>query len=216
MNSENSIIGGILFLTVAIVAGIMFLGGNSAPVPIEANKVENGQLVQESSHFIGKTDAKVTIVEFGDFQCPACLSAEPALKQVLADRKDNVRFVWRHYPLSNIHQNADNSARAAEAAGKQGKFWEMHDKLFETQKLWSTNTKSKDIFIGFAKDLGLNTDTFSKDFDSQSVTDVIKQDKGDGNALGVDATPTLFLNGEKYTGELTLPALTAKIDELEK
>lgn len=216
MTGENRVIGGILVLTVVILVGIMLMGGNNAPAPIEAKSVDKGELVRSDSIKLGSDEAKVKMVEFLDYQCPACKNAHPVIKQVLKDRGDSVQLIVRHFPLSSIHPHADNAARATEAANLQGKFWEMHDKLFETQKSWETATNSKDIFAVYGRDLGLNIEQFTKDYNDQKILDRISQDKGDGNALGVDSTPTLFINGQKYTGEMTVPTLTAKIDELLK
>lgn len=216
MTGETKIIGGILALTLAIIVGISVLGGKSAPPPIEGSKVEKGEAVRDDSHGLGKNDSKVTLVEFGDFQCPACGAAYPILKQVLAERGEKIRFVWRNFPIASIHSNADNAARAAEAANEQGKFWEMHDKLFANQTNWSGATKSKEVFAGFAKDLGLDAEMFSRDFEDQKIVNRIKQDLGDANALGVNSTPTFFMNGEKYSGETSVAAFEAKIDELLK
>lgn len=214
MTSEHKIVGGIVALTIAVMASILLIGGRGAPTPIEAKKVESGQTVRDDSQADGPKEAKVTLVEFGDFQCPACGAAHPVLKQVKGNRGNAIRFVWRNYPLSSIHRNADAAARAAEAAGLQGQFWPMHNKLFETQNSWSNQIKPRETFIRFAKDLGLNGERFGQDFDSQKVANRIALDKGDGNALGVDATPTIFLNGQKYTGETSAAAIEAKIDEL--
>lgn len=217
MNPETKVIGGILGLTAAIIIGIVIIGGKSAPPPITAKKVDAGQTILATSHKLGSDDAKAKLVEFGDFQCPACGAAHPVLKQLKSQFGDKVQFVFRNYPLSTIHQNADNGSRAAEAADMQGKFWEMHDKLFENQNAWSNSTKAKDIFVTYAKDLGLDAEKFAKDFDSQAVIDRIAQDKGDGDALGVDATPTFFLNGVKYNGQTTVDALSSALQaELNK
>lgn len=216
MTGENKVIGGILVLTVAIIIGIMFLGGNSAPVPIEAKLVDKGELIRSDSIKLGSDEAKVKIVEFLDYQCPACKNAHPVIKQVLQDRGGSVQFIVRNFPLSSIHTHADNAARSAEAAYVQGKFWEMHDKLFETQKSWETASNSKDIFTVYARDLNLNMDQFVKDYSDQKIVARISQDKGDGNALGVNSTPTIFIHGEKYTGQISVEAIEAKIDELLK
>lgn len=216
MTTENKVIGGIIVLTMAIIVGIVMAGGQSAPPPIESAKVDTGEAIRSTSHKLGSDDAKVKIVEFADFQCPACGQAHPILKQVLQDKGDKIQFVVRHYPLSTIHHNADNAARAAEAADLQGEFWAMHDQLFATQGEWENSLKAKDIFVTYAKNLGLNEEQFKSDFDSQTVVDRIKQDKGDGNALGVDSTPTFYINGEKYTDAVSTAAIGARIDDLLK
>lgn len=213
MNGETKVIGGIIALTVIILAGIVIFGGKTAPKATDSIKVDKGELVRDDSARVGTEGAKVTIVEFADFQCPACGSAHPVLKQIIDQNKDKMLFVHRNFPLS-IHANAEVSARAAEAAGLQGKFWEMHNMLFEHQNEWSTSLKPYDIFARYAQDLGLNVDQFKSDIDSTKVVDKIRLDKGDGEALGVNSTPTLYINGQEYNGSVNAVALQSKINEL--
>ncbi len=213
MNGETKVIGGIIALTVIILAGIIIFGGKTAPKATDAIKVDKGELVRDDSNKVGLENSKVTIVEFADFQCPACGSAHPILKQIINQYKDRIQFVHRNFPLS-IHANAEVASRAAEAAALQGKFWEMHDMLFEKQNEWSTSLKPYDIFTGYGQNIGLNVDQFKADIDSTKVIDKIRLDKGDGEALGVNSTPTLYINGEEYNGSVNLVALQSKINDL--
>jgi protein-disulfide isomerase len=196
MNSDVKIIGGVILLTVLILGGIIAFGSKSAPPPSEALKVDKGEYIRDDSSRIGSKDAKVQLVEFGDYQCPSCGAAYPVIKQAMADYNGQVALVFREFPLT-IHQNAEAGARAAEAAGIQGKYTEMHDKLFETQDRWNSSLDPQKVFAGYAKDLGLDVNKFNSDFNSSAVIDKIRQDKGDGNALGVHATPTLYINGKE-------------------
>jgi len=209
--NDTKVIAGIGLLTVAVVAGIIFFGSKGNVPDIVPATVEEGQLVRDDSESRGPKDAKVTMVEFGDFQCPACGAEHPVLQSILHDYDGRIRFVFRHYPLS-IHANAQLAARAAEAAGKQGKFWEFHDYLYEHQNDWSFQIKPQGKFEDYAKQLGLDVAKFTTDETDGKLSDKIGQDMGDGNALGVNATPTIYVNGEKMTSTEDA-VLRAKLDD---
>ena len=185
------------------IAGVVLLGGvllaiYANPQPQEAGKpVDSQSLVRDTSHKTGNADAKVTIVEFGDFQCPGCGAAHPVLKKVLAQYTDpsKVNFVFRNFPLESIHPNARLAAEAAEAAGVQGKYWEMHDMLYEQQNEWSTSDAAQDIFTNYATALGLDVDKFKVSVGQRLFKAVIDADLADGNAVQVSGTPTFFING---------------------
>ena len=112
--------------------------------------------------------------------------------------------MYRHFPLSQVHSNADTAARASEAAGNQGKFWEMHDKLFETQKTWSNQGNAEDIFAGYAEGLGLDVERFRNDIDSKEVKDRVRDDSQSGVRAGINSTPTFFINGEQIVNPRNL------------
>ncbi len=156
----------------------------------ETSGIDNGIYLPASS------SAKVTLVEFGDYQCPACGEYHPLVKQLLTEFSGKVNFVFRNFPLSQ-HANSSISAQAAEAAGLQGKFWEMHDKLYEAQNDWSVSNDAKTIFVGYATTLGLDIDKFKTDIDSSVVKDKVQSDTRDGNLININATPTFYLNGVK-------------------
>lgn len=145
----------------------------------------------------GDENASVVLIEYGDFQCPACGAYYPMIKNLENEFAGKMRFVYRHFPLKQIHKNADISARASEAAGKQGKFWEMYDKLFENQTAWSESPDAKKIFTGYAEDLGFNLDIFTEDLDSDDIKNKISNDYESGIKSKVNSTPTFFLNGER-------------------
>lgn len=152
--------------------------------------------ISESDHVRGKKDGTVTLVEFGDFQCPACGAYEPLVRQATEDNKEILKVVFKHFPLSQIHNNALPAAIAAEAAGMQGKFWEMHDMLYDKQKDWSGSLNSRDIFLSYATTLGLDTKKFLEDMGSKEVEEKILAEYKEGTALGVQGTPTFFINGK--------------------
>lgn len=145
----------------------------------------------------GNENAKAVLVEYSDFQCPACGSYYTVLKALHEEFGDSMLFVYRHFPLRQIHANAENAARATEAAGKQGKFWEMHDVIFERQKEWSDDRDAQGTFVSYAGALGLDTARFVNDFNSQEVKEKIQRDYESGFRAGVAGTPTFFLNGQK-------------------
>jgi protein-disulfide isomerase len=138
----------------------------------------------------GKTDAPVTITIFTDFECPYCIKLEPLLNQVVEKNKDNVKLVFKNFPLQ-FHPMADPSHRAALAAGEQGKFWEFHDRLFAAEKL------SPELIDTIAKELGLDIARFKKDMESPEVRQKISKDMADAEKASVTGTPTVFINGRK-------------------
>ena len=156
------------------------------------------------------------MVEFGDFQCPACGAAEPNVEQLLKDFNGKITFYFRNFPLAQIHQNAMAGAEAAETAGAQGKYWQMHDKLYATQQTWGELADPTGDFVSYAQGLGLDTAKFKQALASQQFAKVINQDIADGNALGINATPTFYFNGQKYTGDNTYPALRDQVQSLLK
>src|SRR5262249_12302234 len=154
-------------------------------------------------HTLGPADAAVTLEEFGDFQCPPCGQLSEPINQL--QKQHNLRVIYRNFPLAN-HQWAKDAACAAEAAGKQGKFWPMHDLLFREQAVWSQSTDARALFDAYAGMLQLDLDQFKKDMDSQEVQEKIALDQRRGAAIGVKTTPTIFLNNEALTTEELNPA----------
>lgn len=210
----------LIAIAVLVVIGGGLLAVYANPKPSEPGApVDEKSLVRETSHMTKKSSAKVNLVEFGDYQCPGCGAAYPVLKQVLEQYKDNenVNFVFRNFPLESIHPNARISAEAAEDAAKLGKFWEMHDLLYEKQNEWSTQADPTTMFADYASSLGLNVDDFKLNLAQQLSTDIIKADLDDGNKLGVSGTPTFFVNGVLFApseGHIpTLEQFKSKIEE---
>ena len=148
------------------------------------------------SHVKGNPYATVTLIEYSDFQCPACATAQPVVKDILNEFGDSIKFEYKHFPLP-MHPLALPAARAAEAAGQQGKFFEFHDMLFENQKTWSNSANPSATFIQYAEELGLDVQKFRQHMNSSLLSDQISEDKKEGFDLGITGTPTFFLNGEK-------------------
>lgn len=169
-----------------------------------------------ADHVFGKADSKVVLIEYGDFQCPTCGSTHPIIKPLTEKYKDQIAFVFRNFPLPTLHPNARAAAAAVEAAGLQGKYWEMHNKLFESQSAWGTisATLRGDYFTNAAKELGLNADTFNTDMAGTSVTQKINFDQSLGKKDKVSGTPTVFLNGQAVDLQILLDS--KKLEDLLK
>ncbi len=186
---------GIIILVIAALVGVFAL--TSKKDATSSNNSNGNKSAQTSKHVVGATASKVTLVEYGDFQCPACKQYFPIVKQLEEEYKDKVTFQFSHFPLVQIHPNAFLGSRAAEAAGKQGKFFEMHDLLYENQESWSRSPNPNTEFESYAKQLQLNMDQFKTDLNSSETADVINADVKSGQALGANSTPTFVLNGKK-------------------
>ena len=167
----------------------------TAPVPtVSGVSVE----AKDDDWIKGNKDASITLIEYSDFQCPACKTYAPMIKKLSEEYKDNIKVVYRHYPLPQ-HKNAKAAAYGAEAAGKQGKFWEMHDLLFEKQEEWSNESDITEKLSIYAESLGLNKDQWRADYESQEVKDAVNADVTLANMINLSSTPTFLLNGEKIT-----------------
>lgn len=211
MNKEAKTLIGLGILTIVLVGlGVWFFSGQK---PAEKSLIDASLLEGSTNRKISSDSATITVVEFGDFQCPACAVAQPITKQVLKDYEGKVNFIFRHFPLPG-HKNAMHASIAAEAAGEQGKFWEMYDKLFENQKDWEALDSPNVYFTKLATDMGLNIEQFTKDLESQVLKDRIKADQDDGFRIGVRSTPTFYVNGVEYAGALRLSDFRAIIDQL--
>jgi protein-disulfide isomerase len=165
------------------------LAARSGGAQIDYNKVHDIPI--DSSPFKGKADAPVTIVEFSDFQCPHCSRLQPVLKQVLDEYPNEVKLVFKHYPLST-HKLARHAVRAAEAAREQGKFWEMHDLIFA-----NSSSLTESSFTGFAEELNLDTERFIADYNSKKYEELLEYDLDAGRRSGVTGTPSLYMNGKR-------------------
>jgi protein-disulfide isomerase len=169
--------------------------------PPSSNNPSGPQPGADPPRMRGDANAPVIIEEFGDFQCPPCGALEPELQKIEKEYGARVRVIFRHFPLTQMHPYALEAALAAEAAGEQGKFWEMHDWMYQQQQTWSTAPNARQIFLQQAQSLGLNVEKFRQDVNSAEVKQRIIQDYNRGMSLGVLGTPTLFINGRQVQPE---------------
>lgn len=184
----------IVVLAIALYAGISSQGVQSAGSTFNAT---TAAAITSDDHTKGPANATVTLIEYGDFQCPACGAYEPLVEQLEATYNGRVEFVFRNFPLTQIHQDAMISAEAAEAANLQGKYWEMHDLLYKNQSTWSAVSADQVVskyFNGYAQTLGLNVAKFDSDIASSAIQARVQRDIDSGNAAQIDHTPTFFLN----------------------
>lgn len=181
----------------ACTAGVLIFRHQKATLVaterLQTEQASSGKPGAKPPHIRGDSKAPVTIEEFGDFQCPPCGNLSPILGKIEHEFGARLRVVFRQYPLS-VHPHATLAARAAEAAGLQGRFWEMHDALYRTQNAWSTATDARSAFLEYAGTLGLDRARFEKDLESDQVIARVEADQARANSLGVSRTPTLFLN----------------------
>lgn len=200
-------------IVVVVIGGMVYMSTRERLDVSDLGKAASGRILPAEErngnigdHVFGNRDAKVLLIEYGDYQCnPGCSLFHENFRPIMQsdEYKDKIAFVYRNFPIPQIHPNAIAAASVAEAAGKQGKFWEMWDVLFTNQSEWSGASTSErgSLFDDYARQIGLNTDKLSEDSASNSVSKKIKFDRALGAAAGVTGTPTVFLNGEKVDGE---------------
>lgn len=213
------IIGIGLLTLVIFVVGVFFLSKDDNPSSIskfnQTQTIDTKLLIRDDSYRIGTPSAKVTVVEFLDFECEACGAAYPTVKRILKDYEGKINYVVRYFPL---HNNSLYAIRSVEAAGRHDKYWQMYDKLFENQKEWAEKTEPQtELFIKYAKEIGLDTDSFKQDIDNKALDEKSNRDKADGIEAGVKGTPTFFINGILAGNVMSYDEFKSKIDtELNK
>jgi len=200
---------GVAGILLASVAGLIYVVSNQEPSA--GAKLANE--IVESDWSRGNLESDVVLLEYADFQCPACAAYHPLLEQLYSEYGDRIRMVYRHFPITQIHANAEPAGRAAEAAGRQGKFWEMHDMLYETQSSWANERNAEDKFIQYAESLDLNIDQFKADMNSDEAKEKVANDNIGGARSGVQGTPTFFLNGEKITNPRNYDELKTVVEQ---
>ena len=204
--NTNLIIGTV----VVIAVGLMFL----PQLLKNGGSLEQQNIVlKETDHIKGAATSSVVLIEYSDFECPACAAYFPLVGAVVEQYKDDIQFVYRHFPLTQIHPRAIPAAVASEAAGKQGKFFEMHDLLFENQQTWRREGVARDHFVSYAQELGLNMDQFLIDLEDEALTRRVQEDFAEGRSLNVTGTPTFFLNGKKIVNPQSLNEFVSLIEE---
>jgi len=182
-------IGGIM--VVLIVLMIWGVKGASVNTSFEVG------VVNPIDNVKGNASSSVIIIEYSDFQCSACRTYYSITRQLMAEFGGEIAFVYRHFPLTGIHANAEFAARVAQAAGKQGKFWEMHDLLFEKQDEWAKTANVEPLFESYATLLGISVEQFRVDWTSQDVKDFVRAQRAHAIKLGLQGTPSFFINGEQ-------------------
>lgn len=186
-------------IIVILVAGLLILGRfttrtTNGPTSGSTTILES---INDNDWSKDNLNASVTLTEYSDFECPACAAYYGPLKAIHEKYGADIRFVYRHFPLAQ-HPNARLAARASEAAGNQGKFFEMHDMLFDNQKNWERRTTAKELFESYAEALGLDMDQYRADYDDAETLKRVEADYQSGIEYGVQATPTFFINNERY------------------
>src|SRR5207248_6423573 len=196
-----------------LVSGAMLYRAKRLPaLTIPENSAAPGASGAESGHVRGRSDAPVTIIEFGDFQCPPCANLSEPINQLERDYRSRLRIIFRHFPLPN-HQHAREAALASEAASLQNRFWEMHDLLYREQSVWSKAPDARVLFSAYAGMLGLSIDRFRKDMESEQAKARVTSDEQQAITLGVRTTPTIFVNNHEVSHAHLNPAgLRGSID----
>jgi len=172
-----------------------------------ADEARLTQPVSAGDHIQGPSSAPVTLVEYGDYECPYCGAAYPIVKQIQARLGDRLRFVFRNFPLNNSHPHAEHAAEAAEAAAAQGRFWEMHDYLYEHQR-----ALDDEHLEAYAAEVGLDVERFDREMEGQVYTERVRADFMSGVRSGVNGTPTFFINGRRHDDSYDLETLLAAIE----
>jgi protein-disulfide isomerase len=196
------------WIIVGIIA-VLLIGGSIWYAGVSSEQYNEGITV--APHIKGNPDAAVTLLEYSDFQCPACAQFQPYVDDILAQYGDQLRFEYKHFPLMQIHPLAEPAARAAEAAGQQGKFFEFHDLLFINQDEWSKTINPAPFFVKYAESLSLDMEAFAKAQRSSLLRERIQADFAEARSLGLTGTPSFYLNGERMQFQ-TFDEFRAQID----
>ena len=193
------VIGIIVFTILFLGLGWLMVGRTPTNTPISLSTTP-------TDHIAGNASASATLIEYSDFQCPACASYQTLINQLKEELGSEIKIIFRHYPLSNIHPNAHLAAQASEAAANQGKFWQMHDLLFKNQNFWSELEDPEEEFNQYAIDLKLNLKQFTTDLTSKETIDKIGSNYQSGVKAGVNSTPSFFINGKKISNPASYEA----------
>jgi protein-disulfide isomerase len=197
------------------VLGAVIFASTRGGGPVSSEAASDPKTVRSDSHKLSSAkDGKVDLVEFLDFECEACLAQFPVMERIREEYAGRINLVIRYFPLAG-HSNSENAARAVEAAANQGAFEEMYKKMYETQKEWGESQDSKaDLFVEFARELGLDEARFMADVDDPATAERVAKDQKDGIGLGVQGTPTIFLNEEELPPMPSYELLKERIDAL--
>jgi protein-disulfide isomerase len=216
MNTKRIAFWSIFVVVLVLVVWGLIVAENK-PAPSGVPNLGTPAPVTAADHVEGSTTASVTLIEYGDFQCPACSEYAPIVGQLFTAASSTLRVVFRNFPLPQ-HANAMIAAQAAEAASIQGKFWEMYQAIYAGQASWQdqSDADARATFNGYADTLGLDKTRFDADIDSPEVKQKIASDQAEGQSLGIDYTPTFFVNGKVITNPQGYDAFKAVIDAAAK
>jgi protein-disulfide isomerase len=211
MNTKRIIFWACFIIVLGLIIWGLVVAMNKPPID---TSLKSAPEVSSADHVSTEATVPVTLIEYSDFQCPACASYYPVVEQLAREASTTLRFVYRHYPLPQ-HKNAQLAARASEAAANQGKFWEMYRLMFENQNRWAElgDSGARQIFAGYAADLGLNVETYTADLDSDAVKAKVAADLKGGSDIGVNSTPTFFVNGKAITNPPNYAEFKKLIDD---
>ncbi len=205
------VIIGVVAIATVVAAGLLYRAKRIAPLtaPTSAEEAVGND---GSLHILGKKDASITMEEFGDFQCPPCGALAEPINRLQKNHAKSVRVIFREFPLVT-HAHAPEAAFAAEAAGLQGRFWQMHDLLYREQAKWSQATDARELFRAYAGSIGVNLRRYDADVQGEVVKGRVKEDQARGAKLGVSTTPTIFINGQSVPPASLRPDLLEKLVE---
>ncbi len=199
------------FITLIVVIALVF-GGFVISKDKSKTKTSNGSTVQPTEHIQGSKSSGVKLVEYGDFQCPACKQYYPIVTQVIEKYKDRIEIQYRNFPLIQLHRNAFAAHRSAAAADKQGNFWGMYDLLYQGQDSWASSGDPSSVFDDYAKQLKLNVEQFKSDAASQETNDKINADIAEGKKFDITGTPSFVLDGKKIDNPRSYDEFAKAID----
>ncbi len=219
------LLAGVILGTLVLVFGVAFLfSQESEPELFDAQTVigeephvrmlpaEVGEASDASeSAEVSELEPELLVVEFSDFQCPACKQVQPLVEQLMEEYRGRVGLVYRHFPLDQIHPNARRAAVASEIMAEEGKFWEYHDLLFERQEAWAASEDLDSLLAVYAQELGVDREAYMSRLEDESWADKVQADWTAGVSLGVDATPTFFVDGEKINANDLANVLSQKL-----
>jgi len=184
-------------ILVGVAAGAAVYFSRSADKPAATPSFPTNVDIKGGGHFRGPENAQVTLVEYGDYECPTCGYYHPFVKEILSRYPDKLRLEFHHFPIAAIHRNAVLAAMAAEAAGEQNHFWEMHDALYQNQRQWGENPNAEQYMIVLASQIGLDVNKFMQALRSPAIQDRILQDVARANQLQLNETPTFLIDGQR-------------------
>ncbi len=202
----------VIILAVAVAAGAAVYLSRQPDQPADTPGATTHADIKGGGRIRGPENAPLTLVEFGDYQCPSCGAYHPLVKEILNRYPQQLRLEFHHFPLVTIHPNSMLASQAAEAAGEQGRYWEMHDAIFDHQREWADSPNAEPIFIALASGFGLDINKFMQALRSPQIQERILKDVERGNNAHVEAVPTFFINGEQVHVRLSMEDFVQAIE----